>query len=459
MQLASRLNIFDPIYHHLEEEPTPITSPTYPSDSYRRPFKWLYLWYENLYTDIDEITFTLRVEYTVPFSDSYITNNYGDNNFDPMATPKYYYTHMMTSASFIPPYPNTFEDEQFHNFVGFNTPYSYNNLIVTPEFHYLNACGPDRFFNIILRSPWGDNVDFHYELSVDNWDQLIGIKTWFRNESGDSRNGVAVTGLNVLAACLAPATWFTPRIKAEFSREDDPDNIKYSTKEVKLLVRKPHLYGDKTANTSMATVGDVVFYTITVGNKGSGSAYDVEVVDIMPHDLEYLYSSIAGNKNGNNISFLFEEIGPGEEYKIKIACRIRTDAHIKSGDVITNTARISGLEKDLSTNMGITIRGTVPGCEMPQVEMIIDKHKRGESIRAGEEFDCKMLIHRGCNPFDVVIFWDDNGNSDRFEIGQSMEHDFTHTYDEPGEYLVRVSVADEYGKMVNLYKHIYVKNK
>ncbi len=462
--IGSKLNSYESSYVYLEHNPTPVTAPSYPYESYRRPMKWFQLFHGNDYTKIDEITFILKVEYPNSFSCPYLLMAPGDKNFMPMDDPQFYYTHMYTKefsdyASPPCPYPNGYDSTQFHNFVGFNTPYKYNNLVVVPDYNDLNACKPAEAFTVTLLSPWGDNVDFLYDLYIENRQELSGINLWFKNPSGESRSGRVVTLLYAIADCSAPANWFTPRVKARFTRKDDQRVIQYDTKDIEILVRRPHLYGSKTANTSMAAVGDVVNYTITVGNDGAGSAYDVEITDIMPHDLEFLNSSIAGKKNGNNVSFVFEEIGPGEEYKIKIACRIRTDAHIKSGDVITNTARISGLEKDLSTNMGITVRGTVPGCEMPQVEMVIDKHKLGESIKAGEEFDCKMLIHRGCNPFDVIIFWDDNGNSDRFEIGESMEHNFTHTYDEPGEYLVRVSVADEYGKMVNLYKHIHVKSK
>ncbi len=381
----------------------------------------------------------------------------------PTAMPQFYYTEAFTSFDSSPDElyadRNIFDPTAQHDFIGLNVPYDHDYLTVNPSFAYLNACNLQfTFFKIVLKSPWGTS-DFEYELSIDNWDEMSGLIHRFRNRNGESIEGRVDTWFAVRADCDAPATWFTPRIKATLRLVASPTYAVYDTEEIKLLVRKPKIFAKKTANTSMASVGDIVHYTITVGNKGSGSAYGIEVTDIMPHDLEFLHSNIPGVQVGTSVVFYFDEIPPGTTYQIRIACRIKENNHIKAGDVITNKATVTGLEEELSTNMAITIKTTTPGCEMPEVELVIKNIGKGNIIRAGEEFECEMLIHSGCNPFDVQIFWDDNTKTDHFEIGESMSHTLTHTFNNPGDYLIRASVSDEFGKLVNLYKHVHVLSK
>lgn len=219
--------------------------------------------------------------------------------------------------------------------------------------------------------------------------------------------------------------------------------------------RYPIIEAKKTANTSMAAVGDIVHYTIILKNTGNGNAENIVVTDILPRELQFISSNIPGSFVGNSVEFRID-LAAGESKSIRISCRIRDDMNLRPGDVLTNIATVTGVEKPLSTNMGVTIKSSNPGCEIPQMELRMTDAGKPGVIMAGKELDCEMLAHAGCNPFDVSIHWDDGKKPYIFIIGDSMVHKFNHTFETAGDYLVEVHVTGAYGKMTNLYKHVHV---
>jgi uncharacterized repeat protein (TIGR01451 family) len=375
--------------------------------------------------------------------------------------PHYFYTEAFTSDSDLSPDPpfNTYkyyydEDRQY-DFIGFNLPHDVDYVSVTPSTLYLNACDKQyERYTIFLQSPWGSD-GFRYEFFLDNASELNSLEYFVMPASGQSDKANAVASVLVRAPCDAPATWCKPRLITKLTHPNYSYNYVFETDTVDLLVRKPVLSATKTASTSMAAIGDVVTYTIRVSNRGSGDAKGIIVSDVMPKELEFLHSNFPAMPNGNAYDFLIDVPG-NNSVTIRIICRISSTSHLKAGDVITNMATVSGIDEPLVANMGITIKASNPGCETPEVELLISNLGRGNIIEAGREFDCQMIAHTGCNPMDAVVFWDDGSEEDRFEIDDDMIHFFTHTFKEPGDYLVRSTVSDPYGKMVNLYKHIHV---
>lgn len=405
-------------------------------------------WFRILVSDLDpENEYEFVVEYK--------------SNPDNFHNPQYFYTEAFTSDTNLSPnfffysYNDTYNDTMQHDFVGFNIPHNQDYVTVTPPTLYVNACDRKyQRYTIYLQSPWGSD-GFRYSFFLDNASELNELEYCILPSSGQTDKSFAIANVMVRAPCKAPATWYKPRLITELTHPQYQAISIYETDTADLLVRKPILSASKTANTSMAAIGDIVTYTIRITNRGSGDAKGIVVSDLMPKELEFLNSNIPAIPSGNAYNFLVDVPG-NSSVSIRIVCRISDKAHLKAGDVITNMATVSGIDKPLVANMGITIKASNPGCETPQIELIISDIGRGNIIQAGRELDCQMIVHTGCNPLDAVIFWDDGSKSDRFEIGDDMMHLFTHTFEEPGDYLIRSTVCDPYGKSVNLYKHVHV---
>jgi len=391
------------------------------------------------------------IEYTL-----YI--RYNTNPFPPNINPPYYYCSTFFSDSAFLESPFGSNDIENRNFIGNNIPYEGNFLHVQPDYQYLDECGDWKVFTVRLKNPWLYD-QFEYELNIANPYDLGDLEYFFNPQQGISERNknIVYSNLYIKAPCGTPAVWFKPMINATVSKRNGGTNDYFvASKEVKVLVRKPEIFAKKTAKSSMAAVGDVVKYIITVGNKGNGTATDIKVFDYLPNDLEYVMSNPVGSVKANTVEWRFDEIPPGEKYDIVVYCRIKANTHLKAGDIITNSAEVTGLKDRLNAQMAITIKSSRPGCETPQVELFIEDIGKNNIVKVDEKLNCELRIHSGCSPFNSTIYWGDETESDTFVIGESMLHKLTHTYTEPGDYLIRTNVTDEFGKAVTLYKHIHV---
>lgn len=85
---------------------------------------------------------------------------------------------------------------------------------------------------------------------------------------------------------------------------------------------------------------DVIIYTITVKNRGEGSAYDVLVEDILPYGLVYVTSEPGAEVKGRVLSWRLGELSPElGPFRIKIMVRVPSD--ILPGSNLPNCVTIS----------------------------------------------------------------------------------------------------------------------
>ena len=102
-------------------------------------------------------------------------------------------------------------------------------------------------------------------------------------------------------------------------------------------------FGDKTGNPvtadpavtkngspNSAIVGDVVVYTITVGNNGTGNATNVVLTDTKPSFLDILSITISPNPGltpaivGNSFSISFGTVAPTDVFTVTVVTRVNT---------------------------------------------------------------------------------------------------------------------------------------
>jgi uncharacterized repeat protein (TIGR01451 family) len=107
----------------------------------------------------------------------------------------------------------------------------------------------------------------------------------------------------------------------------------------------------KTVDPSQGRVGDVLEFTITVGNKGSVSAENVIVTDTFPPYLDILeYSTSRGTltMEGHTLTASIGSVAPSDLVIIRVRTSINTLAQPSTG---YNTATVSSnSDSDLTNN-------------------------------------------------------------------------------------------------------------
>lgn len=122
---------------------------------------------------------------------------------------------------------------------------------------------------------------------------------------------------------------------------------------------EPELSISKKVNNRTPAPGTTVKYTITVKNTGGADAYDVEVLDELPEELEINRRSIT---HGGSYSSRYDEINwtidvPAYD-KVTLTFTAYVPDWTEDGDVLVNYARIYGVGRAKAT-MTVT-EGAVP---------------------------------------------------------------------------------------------------
>jgi uncharacterized repeat protein (TIGR01451 family) len=90
----------------------------------------------------------------------------------------------------------------------------------------------------------------------------------------------------------------------------------------------PHIYQDKTVDKAKTIPGDVLTYTVTVGNDGEAMATDVVASDVLPDEVTFNPASVVPSKGtvGDVVDGSFEwaigDLAPGEEVTLTFTADI-----------------------------------------------------------------------------------------------------------------------------------------
>ena len=132
----------------------------------------------------------------------------------------------------------------------------------------------------------------------------------------------------------------------ELSNKFTVDNLE--SNEVKHTVVKPILEFNKFVNVSeeeFVPSGSEVTYGIVVRNTGSGSAFNIEVEDVLSNDSTYVEnsSSLPCDVDGQKLKWLIPEISANSDYIITFNAIVSKDENIASLS-IPNKATVNGEE-------------------------------------------------------------------------------------------------------------------
>lgn len=96
--------------------------------------------------------------------------------------------------------------------------------------------------------------------------------------------------------------------------------------------QSPNLSVKKTSSVKNAYPGDIIPYTITIDNTGSGTAHSIKVTDIMGENLEYVSDKNNGDHHGKLIDWVID-VPANSSITLSLKCRVKEDA---AGKIINN---------------------------------------------------------------------------------------------------------------------------
>ncbi len=374
--------------------------------------------------------------------------------------PFYYATFFVDSMhSYNGPY--TYPDQVADRYFIGNVDYFNNEFFIVDPNSVSVDQGSSANTACAILNPFAYGMKRSYKLFIEGGLAQKGLFFTFWPESGKlKQDGPTISTLNVYAGPNTPATWYTVRVKcALYVDENFLWQVMSMTVELKIRVKAALLTAEKTSASSIGFAGKTIKFYITLKNTGDGSAHNVEIIDMLPRELVYVSSHPSGAISGSQVEWRFDHIGPGETIRIEIVARIKGDIGLRLGDIIVNRAKFKTSAHLLESLVAIRVQPSNPGCLPPEVELYLKDIGRGYIVKAGDDLNGELRIIAGCGPFEVNIYWGDMTTPDSFVVEGFKPTDVGHLFDEPGDYNILTTVRDNFGKTVNIYKHIRVVAK
>ena len=195
--------------------------------------------------------------------------------------------------------------------------------------------GPSTANNVILREnlPSGVNVTSNNSVSVSN-----GVVT---ANLGTLNSGKSVTVNLTLSTFISGELLSTANVTGDEFDYNLSNNSLVSTKTVNSITSPDaDLELTQTVNNSNPRIGDQVTFTLTLTNKGPGTATVIKVKDILPGALSYV-SAVAdlGSYDSNTGIWTVGNMPPNQSVKLGIT------ATVNSGQLLTNTAQVIAVDE------------------------------------------------------------------------------------------------------------------
>jgi uncharacterized repeat protein (TIGR01451 family) len=156
-----------------------------------------------------------------------------------------------------------------------------------------------------------------------------------------------------------------------------------SSNPVTITVRQPavpQFQIQKTVSASSAQPNDVLTYSISFFNSGTGAATGVSVTDQLPPSTSFFAASPGGQAFGSTVFWNFSSVQPGQQGTVTLQVRINPGT--PGGTQISNTARISSSELPNAqvSNFALT---TVTQPPQPPLLTVSKQADVGSSARGG----------------------------------------------------------------------------
>ena len=158
-------------------------------------------------------------------------------------------------------------------------------------------------------------------------------------------------------------------------------NEKEKSDDATVEILQPDLTITKEASVNVIKPGEEFSYTITVTNRGEGTAKNVVVTDNISSYFTIVNSSISNSGSGNNARFVIGDLAYNDSASITITVRVNDNAPL---DTIDNIAIASADNNDpVEDNDTVIIN---------DANLSITKTATKNELRPGEEFTYNIVI-------------------------------------------------------------------
>jgi len=213
----------------------------------------------------------------------------------------------------------------------------------------------------------------------------------------------------------------------------------------------------KTSKSFNVIEGGLAIFQVTVTNPSARKLTGVEVTDSFPRELVFVSSRPSGAVSNKSVKFEVGDIGPGESRIFVINFKLSRLALAGEGQTITNTASASSNELHAVFSSASIF---CPKKEQGGGELNIDIGWKGPDSKGNiaivEEIGMTMQVTGGSAPYDISIDFGDRTKKS-FSLDGERVVEIAHSYSEPGEYAVKISVSDAYGRSRVVQRKIIVK--
>jgi uncharacterized repeat protein (TIGR01451 family) len=216
----------------------------------------------------------------------------------------------------------------------------------------------------------------------------------------------------------------------------------------------------KTAVKYAYSSTEIISFVITVANTGKKEILGVNLTDSFPRELEFYSSLPKGSNSNGTVKFVIGTLKVGEKRRFELKFKLAKNTNIpENGLYITNIAKAFSSASSIDSTDTATVLITR---DAPLKDLILNVlwtglNTKTNSVKQGEEVSAKVMPEGGSSPYEILVEWGDGQKDKASEITLENYPTFTHTFSGSGEYNIKITCTDQYGKQCKVVRKITVK--
>ena len=161
----------------------------------------------------------------------------------------------------------------------------------------------------------------------------------------------------------------------------------------------------KSASSTVVAGGDTLVYDITVSNRGSDNAVNVQVVDTLPDNVTFSSATANGQHSGEalggTVTWVLSSLAPGDQAVVRATVLVNSD--VAQGNAVFNTVTVTGEKTGGGALPSVTDSLSVPVAQQPAFDLNYTVSKA--TVEAGFNLVYTIETHNvgNANAIDAVL--------------------------------------------------------
>ncbi len=201
---------------------------------------------------------------------------------------------------------------------------------------------------------------------------------------------------------------------------------------------------------------DVVKFTVNVKNESRKSVSNCILSYSYPRELEFIKSNPPVSKGSGYFQIPLGTLNPGNIVMTEIYFRVKNIPVSGNGTAISCQARVTTAETNPLSDSASVVYRIKRNNQPLQININWSGiNTKTNTAKSGEKVSIFVVPDGGSSPYFVKVDWGD-GEKD-YSSSNSEGIKISHTWNLPGEYLVRIVVTDNFGKMKMVERKLVLK--